>query len=856
MSSSTLDFYWGLSSLDEKQRIDSATQLIAALVKFQNSMPQTDEMATNEEEMAKLCASDVAYAIPRLIKGLASPRDGARQGFSIALSELLARIPCISVKLVLSLLWRFTEATNSMKGQEQRDMRFGRIFGLMALVQSGIIERTGTTAVDIRKIVMELTAIGSKKSYLREISYVTLTSMVPVLGKFEFKDELITMFVAVALDKGTIETPDELYLAMRLRREYPSYNWYTAFPHWQGKHMLSHKNVGKLAAILCETSTDNPALFSTWHSQLHTVWTEIFDLYFNKERAQEVADMAVMDFEVVWDHVVERGLFAPGASQFRRYWGFLLLERLMPHLSEENVPAMMTPNIVRGLSDNISLSGKSLLAKVGLRTAEKLIEICEGNTAVGLAVLTHLLNQRTTIQSPGPNTNNLRSMMANRIVAKLDSEAIVGYVDYLQKVFVTPKLARKNTTGVADPIMVTNVSDKSIEKQRGWAIDQMIRVAKYGQLPITDELTTNVLHFITAQAALKTITTIGTSGCGVAELEVRPTPPLSSASREYCAVTLISFVGDLNRMSTHKKDDTADAAVDAAAASAGRLSTGCSRNGTVWSTAVIAKLLDGAANAKVGVSLHGFEEIKPTLVKMLQVMRSMEARSVQYAKKSIDTALRFRALELLLGNICMMATFTVDSGLRAEYLEVIPELHECFEKIIIQLDPTGKKAKKAKKAAAIAAAATPAAAAELSEDDEPKPVEVLTDILISLLTKDSNSLRKLCEQVFAPFTGLMTADALDSIIGVLQAREGVTGEDDGNVETQMELIDGEQDIDASHSGSDSDSDSDDELEQVEAVDEELRRKIEEALGNGSGDMDQAERSASGEEEEFDDDQMK
>ncbi|KAJ1832307.1 DNA-directed DNA polymerase, partial [Coemansia sp. RSA 2703] len=199
MSSTTLDLYWGLSSLDAETRLDSAAQLISALVKFQEAHPvRGKQMATTEEELAQLCASDVSYALGRLIKGLASPRDGARQGFSMALAELLARIPCISVKLVLSMLWRHTEATNSMKGQEQRDMRFGRIFGLLAVVQSGIIgRREGTTAVEMRKMVMELAAIGAKKSYLREVAYVTLAAMVPALGQFAFRDELITMFVAV-----------------------------------------------------------------------------------------------------------------------------------------------------------------------------------------------------------------------------------------------------------------------------------------------------------------------------------------------------------------------------------------------------------------------------------------------------------------------------------------------------------------------------------------------------------------------------------------------------------------------------------------------------------------------------------
>ncbi|KAJ1934842.1 DNA-directed DNA polymerase, partial [Linderina macrospora] len=324
--STTLNFYWDLASLDESKRVAAAAQLITALCEFQAAMPASTEVATTEEDLGRICASDVAYAIKRLIKGLASPRDGARQGFSLVLTELLARVPCISTAVILDLLWKHCTATSSMKGQEQRDMRFGRVFGIMALVQSGALSRaSSTTAADIKRILVELTQIGTKKSYCREICYVTMSSMVPMLAAHDDSDSLITMFVGIALNKGVIETPDELLLALRLRRAYPKFDWHTAFPKWHDAHLLCRENMPKLAGILSESSSDNPALFSSWHPQLHTVWNEIFDVYFGQARSSERAHVA--DFALLWDAVVDGRLFAAGGSQFKRYWGFMLLDR-------------------------------------------------------------------------------------------------------------------------------------------------------------------------------------------------------------------------------------------------------------------------------------------------------------------------------------------------------------------------------------------------------------------------------------------------------------------------------------------------------------------------------------------------
>ncbi|KAJ2463839.1 DNA-directed DNA polymerase [Coemansia sp. RSA 2322] len=134
--------------------------------------------------------------------------------------------------------------------------------------------------------------------------------------------------------------------------------------------------------------------------------------------------------------------------------------------------------------------------------------------------------------------------------------------------------------------------------------------------------------------------------------------------------------------------------------------------------------------------------------------------------------------------------------------------------------------------------------------EEPRPVEVLTDLVISFLTKDSHALRKLCEQVFAPFTELVTAAAVDAIVGVLQAREGAGGAEGGGIDAQMEALDAmdvdddEGDDEGEYGGEEAGAGAE---EVDEEVDEELRRKIQEALGSAGQGVDDT--------EEFDDEQM-
>jgi DNA polymerase phi len=94
--SSTLPLFWDLASLDVEKRESSALSLITELNQFQKAYEvehasdwsQWLAREDNVERLEVLCAKDVLYALRRLIRGLPSPRQGARQGFALALTEV------------------------------------------------------------------------------------------------------------------------------------------------------------------------------------------------------------------------------------------------------------------------------------------------------------------------------------------------------------------------------------------------------------------------------------------------------------------------------------------------------------------------------------------------------------------------------------------------------------------------------------------------------------------------------------------------------------------------------------------------------------------------------------------------
>ena len=104
---------------------------------------------------------------------------GPRQGFALALTEVLTEIvPFLPVQNVLSMLEKSCEKTGRTKNVEQRDLMFGLVFGLMALVRSGLVTRERTaTAEDLCKVIKMLVENANLKPYMRELCFEVLAAL-------------------------------------------------------------------------------------------------------------------------------------------------------------------------------------------------------------------------------------------------------------------------------------------------------------------------------------------------------------------------------------------------------------------------------------------------------------------------------------------------------------------------------------------------------------------------------------------------------------------------------------------------------------------------------------------------------
>jgi len=143
--SGILPLFWDLASLEDKQRSRAAAKLLKVLAAAQekhkvfihatqektnlhlNRTPPSQETIGNwdeasagpfgsEADVFALCAGEVTYSLKRLVRGLPSSREGARQGFSLALTELLALVDFIPASIVFGWVQQHSEVTGGMSG--------------------------------------------------------------------------------------------------------------------------------------------------------------------------------------------------------------------------------------------------------------------------------------------------------------------------------------------------------------------------------------------------------------------------------------------------------------------------------------------------------------------------------------------------------------------------------------------------------------------------------------------------------------------------------------------------------------------------------------------------------------------
>jgi len=138
------DLFYDLAAEAETTRNAAASSLLKLVLASQQSFLEAARVAQGTDGPVNV-SSDVQYTLGRLIKGLGSGRAAARPGFATALVALLREVPAVTTTEVYKAIAESTRTSGGMKGHEERDAYFGRIFGFLCLHRAGRLSVTNVS---------------------------------------------------------------------------------------------------------------------------------------------------------------------------------------------------------------------------------------------------------------------------------------------------------------------------------------------------------------------------------------------------------------------------------------------------------------------------------------------------------------------------------------------------------------------------------------------------------------------------------------------------------------------------------------------------------------------------------------
>ncbi|GAA5989331.1 hypothetical protein JCM10908_001261 [Rhodotorula pacifica] len=829
-----------LASHHSHTRIDAALDLL-------NALP----LSTQTPASSPAQAADTPYALKRLVAGLASSNDAARQGFAVALAQLTALLP--DQQHAAQVLPQLMEATSSRAGidaREERDLLFARLVGLHALVRSGVLVRAdGPTVAEQgqpwKDVLLALVALSNRKSWIREPSYwvvcEALRSLLEQDAKtVQWRDEAVQWavqrLIGDARERARGWSPEKVAIVLVLQSYNVASDWSSLLaPTFSSGSLLSRSSLSNLASALkgalatspsADASSSRPSMGSNAVKTSknnaapapgqgpHFVWTLLADAYFptagSSSSSSAAADKAA--FSIFWTVCVDQALFGSSSLPLKAL-GFSLIQLYLPRLvnaSPADVTAIFGPNTLRVLANHLRKDAQAGGEKTLARVAEKIVgstvpafltasAAASGTSSTGLAIM------KALVSPPHSQYNAFEPKVLDRIVAKLPLSAVKGWVAHLRSIVLEPSVVQPIIDGTnagadaedEEDTTIEDASDreKRITAQRTWAFDQLLTVVRSGAVPKDDELISSLLEFLAVVGWFE-VSKSGSKGArsyAVSKQDARLTGPQRLAARSRFFSCLTALVGG---------------------------SVPAPLGGPNWLQRALALLDNLAADEKhftrAAVDATDDddqededEEARPLIERVKALYAALDGLA---SAKSSDEAERARAktARALLEGVRLVCW---DEG-AADASDILEGAIDAVEALF------------------------PALASGKDDDDDedeegekPEPGTILLDVVLALLRRPSAFVKAFAGPIvlkgFAGEIGQQAIELLGDVVAPAdEVEEGIEAEEGAEVEKKEKKAEGE-----SESGEDDDSDEEDSSDDDDEEDDEGGLEVDEAFKN-------------------------
>ncbi|CAM9128612.1 unnamed protein product [Choristocarpus tenellus] len=519
-------------------------------------------------------STDTAYAVKRLVRGICSSREAARQGFASCLAEVLTVLPeeQLSTPAVLGQILSATQTAGSMKGIDERELLLGRLVGISALARSGRLVRSfeirsGDEEIYVGEEVMKVVVgLYQKRKWLRQAAVEAALLVVGMMPKEVFVSEALPLLIPLLGDKeggGTLEVsdlhPEQLMLGLGLhallkdtakdaKGRPPRQSLPALICH---SHVIRAGHVKELIPVLKLSAASFP--------KVHAVWKLLWEDVGLTPRVGGVkwpgrgsmGPKRLSRLGEVWNIVVDSTLTS--GSLNLKGTAILLLKQVIACVPASGVWQVLSTGIVRLLL-NHAQSEKNYLHELVILTLNQLPAIIDDDEEVQLEVVACLLRRGTLRFDARTGVK-----VIERIVAHMGEDAVDRHMSFLKGV------VEGTHSGVQGDSLVENgTGKKGVEASDGNSNDDNAEpvTAVSENSPETDVTDEESAQGSVAerQQAVEALHSLARGGVSKGKrltntasffLEMAffdqgsSAPPLPSKVREACATKFFSLAGDI-----------------------------------------------------------------------------------------------------------------------------------------------------------------------------------------------------------------------------------------------------------------------------------------------------------------------
>ncbi|EHA8589761.1 rDNA transcriptional regulator pol5 [Cocos nucifera] len=502
-----IDVFRDLSSPDSSVRGAAAEKLVAELREVQKAYEKLEnkkedsgavQLEAEKDDGMEHCAPTLRYAIRRLIRGVSSSREFARQGFALGLTAVVGAIRTIEVKSVMKLIVDMLEISSSMKGQEARDCLLGHLFAYGALARSGRIA-TDWNLDNSTSLVKDFTShvilLAGKKRYLSEPAVAVILEMVE---KLPVEALLRQVLKAPGMHEwfekaAEVGDPDALFLALKLQeRVHDSEVLGKLLPYpFSHDNFFTRDHLLYLAPCFKESTFCMPRVHSLWPlvadllipesaSQDEDAAASSSKKHKNSGKENSFGDVAknICSFCEV---VVEGSLLS--SSHDRKHLALSVLLLLLPRLPVSCIQVVLSNKLLHCLMDILSNKGSWLYNAAQLFLKELLNWVGDDDDR-RVAVIVSLQKH-----SNGKFDSITRTQAVKELVVKFNTgPGCLLFVHNLMSLFVdegalTDEPSDQSQTTDENSEMVSTEdmeppASGNTDFLKNWVIDTMPRVLK------------------------------------------------------------------------------------------------------------------------------------------------------------------------------------------------------------------------------------------------------------------------------------------------------------------------------------------------------------------------------------------